>query len=56
MKRYLLFSGDEFYPCGGWNDFQGEYDTVEEAKEIAEKQGDDWWQIVNFAAREIITN
>ncbi len=56
MKKYLLFSGDMYYPCGGWDDFQGEYDTIEEAKEIAEKQGDEWWQIVDLATREVITN
>lgn len=32
MKRYLLFSGTTYYPCGGWADFQGDFDTIEEAE------------------------
>ncbi len=48
MKRYLLFSGDEYYPLGGWNDFKGSFDTLEEAKEAKEKlSGHDWYQIVD---------
>lgn len=31
MKRFLVFAGSEYYPCGGWEDFVGDYDTVEEA-------------------------
>lgn len=31
MKRYLVFAGDVYYPEGGWKDFQGSYDTREEA-------------------------
>ena len=32
MKRFLLFAGEEYYPSGGWYDFRGAFDTVEEAK------------------------
>ena len=28
MKRYLLFSGRDYYPRGGWRDFQGAYEFV----------------------------
>lgn len=31
MKQYLLFAYPGYYPCGGWNDFCGEFDTVEDA-------------------------
>ena len=31
MKRFLVFGGDEYYPLGGMRDFQGEYDTEDEA-------------------------
>lgn len=30
MKRYLLFAFYEHYPAGGFNDFRGDFDTVEE--------------------------
>lgn len=32
MKRYLLFHGSDYYPGGGWDDFEGAYDTAEEAR------------------------
>lgn len=31
MKRYLLFAGDNYYPLGGWDDFEGDFDTADEA-------------------------
>ncbi len=31
MKRYLAFCGDNYYPCGGMNDFIGDFDTLEQA-------------------------
>lgn len=30
MKRYLLFKGVDYYPSGGWEDFKGDYDSVDE--------------------------
>lgn len=54
MKRYLLFCGDKYYPYGGWDDFRGAFDTLEEAREAAVPTrtiyGDpshDWWHIVD---------
>jgi hypothetical protein len=34
MKRYLLFEWRCYCECGGWNDFIGSYDTIEEIKQI----------------------
>lgn len=31
MKRYLAFYGGVYYPCGGMDDFIGDFDTKEEA-------------------------
>ncbi len=28
----MLFYGDEYYPAGGWEDFYGYFDSVEEAE------------------------
>ena len=42
MKRFLLFQYDTFYPAGGFNDFVGSYDTVEQAKEAMVSE---WTQI-----------
>lgn len=35
-KRFLLFAGDSYYPCG-LEDFIGAYDTADEAHELGEK-------------------
>ncbi len=35
MKRYWLFISDQYYPSGGMCDFVGDYDTIEEAKEVS---------------------
>jgi hypothetical protein len=31
VKRYLLFTYEDYYPAGGWRDFSGSFDTPEEA-------------------------
>lgn len=50
MKRYLLFSGDNYYPGGGWEDFRGDFDTVEAAKaaKLDQHKHDDWYHIVDI--------
>jgi len=37
MIKPMLFWGDTFYPNGGWKDFRGFFDSVDEAKEFSEK-------------------
>lgn len=37
MKRYLLFAGDQYYPRGGMYDLRGDFDTLEEAVEVASR-------------------
>lgn len=36
-NKYLLFLIDSFYPEGGWNDFEGTFETLELAKEYLDK-------------------
>ena len=31
MKKYLLFTFNEYYPCGGFEDYVGAFDSIEEA-------------------------
>ena len=45
MKRFLVFSGDHYYPSGGWKDFRGSYAILEEAK--ASEPGGDWAHIID---------
>lgn len=48
MKRFLLFSGSNYYPMGGWYDLKGLFMTLESATRAASKYKDnDWWHIVD---------
>jgi hypothetical protein len=50
MKQFLLFAGYNYYPTGGWYDFQGSYATLEEAREAAAswpRAKDNWWHIID---------
>jgi len=47
MKRYLLFTGNDYYPDGGWGDFAGDFDTIEEIKYTEKYMVEDWYQIVD---------
>lgn len=38
MKKYLLFAGHSYYPAGGAFDLIGDYDTLEEALEEANRK------------------
>tara|TARA_R110000824_G_scaffold526_3_gene3332 strand:+ start:4822 stop:5016 length:195 start_codon:yes stop_codon:yes gene_type:complete len=51
MKRYILFSGDDYYPAGGMKDLRGYFDTkggaIDAFEEWKEKSiwDVDWHQI-----------
>jgi len=52
MKRYWLFAGDNYYPDGGWNDFVGTFDAVQDAmkhEKITDKNvgSGRWFHIVD---------
>lgn len=49
MPRFLLFYGENYYPNGGWSDFQGAYDTLEIAKSMLIEAHFDWAHIVDTA-------
>jgi len=36
-KLIKLFYGDQYYPLGGYEDFKGNFSTIEEAKSYVEK-------------------
>lgn len=56
MKRWLLFAGDNYYPIGGWDDFQADFDTKEEAFDKAAEsviaRACDWAHIVDSQTKE----
>ena len=46
--RYLLFAGEDYYPAGGFDDFVGSYDTMEQAKETS-LDNKNWAHIVSIS-------
>lgn len=64
VERYLLFSGENYYPGGGWRDFDGAYETLDEAKErvsLFRRNGNgdnrrNWWHIVDVETCKVVTN
>ena len=47
-KRFLLFKGEIYYPCGGWDDFVGSFDTANEARAaIGKMDSYKWYQIID---------
>lgn len=36
-KRFLVFASYDYYPAGGFNDFEDDFDTMDEAKCLVEK-------------------
>jgi len=56
MKKYLLFTFEQYYPRGGMNDFEGSYATIEEAKErfVKLKSKCQYGQIVEHETMKIV--
>jgi len=52
MKRFLRFEGYDYYPSGGWGDFVGDYDTLEEARAV-ERQLWGWLHIVDTETMKV---
>lgn len=49
--RYLLFTGDHYYPCGGWGDYRDSYETIPAAHAAMLLMTDEWYQIVDLQSR-----
>lgn len=59
MKRFLVFSGDDHYPRGGYNDFVGDYETFTEAsnKMVSLAHRDNKWvHLVDTELRIMISD
>lgn len=59
MKRYLVFSGLQYYPSGGWGDFDSSYDNYDDAISIAIHRKRDggwgtWVQVVDIELMAIV--
>tara|TARA_R110000850_G_scaffold266312_1_gene396586 strand:- start:217 stop:501 length:285 start_codon:yes stop_codon:yes gene_type:complete len=60
-RRYLLFSGYEYYPCGGANDMKGVFKSTNDAllhlTSYASSEGGDidgWAHIVDAADMSVV--
>jgi hypothetical protein len=51
MKRFLLFTGDQRYPLGGWRDLRGQFDTLQEALNADRR---DWAHVVDTQDGRVI--
>ena len=43
---YLLFCFNTYYPCGGMNDFEGDFESIDKARAEAKSLGYDCYQVV----------
>jgi len=60
VKRFLVLAGDSHYPAG-WDDYQGSFDTLEEALVRAEAalpegwgHGFRWFHVVDTVGATIV--
>lgn len=51
-KLYAVFAGDDYYPFGGMGDFQGRYDTVNEAIRVGLKH--DWYEVMDIRSFQVV--
>lgn len=49
--RYITFSGDHYYPGGGWRDMKGSASSIVAAKALATG---DWAQVVDARERKVV--
>lgn len=60
MKQYLLFAGKNFDPHGGFEDYQGSYDSVDEIELLFDiksiTEGWDWYHVVEHATMELVAS
>lgn len=54
QRRFWLFAGDQYYPLGGFSDFQGDFFTLEEAVTKAANRGWDWWHVFDSETKEVV--
>jgi hypothetical protein len=54
MKRYLVFEGYNYYPCGGGDDFASAFDSLEEAKQATDASEEDWAHVWDNETQKIV--
>jgi hypothetical protein len=57
LKRFLVFAGDNHYPCGGWEDYKGSAGTKQAAiKLLLSLRGWEWAHVVDTKTGETVEN
>lgn len=56
MKIFLVFSGSEYYPLGGWADFKGDFDALPDAIDALRGAADSWGHVVHSPSGKIIVD
>lgn len=55
MKRYLVFAGSHYYPSGGWDDYKGSFDNLQECyRFLGLKPYLDWLHVVDSTTGDIV--
>lgn len=56
LKRYALFSGDYYYPTGGWDDLVDTFDTLEEALAAHTVEEYTWFHVIDLTSGEEVAH
>lgn len=57
MKRYLVFKGAVYYPCGGMEDFVADFDFLIDAKQsLGDVTDYEWGHIYDVLRKQIVYN
>lgn len=50
----MLFSGNNYYPSGGMNDFYGSFNTIEECEVKIKMSCNDWFHVYDTVEFKIV--
>ena len=53
-NRYLLFGFDDYYPMGGWDDFKGAYQSIDDARSEGDGMLHDHLEIVDIETLRVV--
>jgi hypothetical protein len=54
-RRFLMFATDSFYPAGGWGDFVGAFDALQDAQAEAKRHSDrDAIEVVDLESLDVV--
>ena len=51
-ERYIVFTYDQYYPCGGWHDKRGVHGTLDEAIDAAKSSSEEYWEVVRIGVTD----